>query len=53
MPLPKDSELFLDVVLPKSRIGTLIHLYDHVLEYNFKLKEKNLIELCNNLGYEI
>ncbi len=53
MPLPKTSEEFLDVALPKIKEKGTIHLYSFLNEKEIKNEEKKIINLCNELGYNI
>lgn len=53
MPLPKTSEEFLDVALPKVKEKGMIHLYAFLNEKDINQEEKKIINLCKALGYKV
>jgi tRNA G37 N-methylase Trm5 len=55
MPLPKNAEDFLDVVLKVSRKGTIIHFYDFLHESEFDIAREKIKKACKiaNKKYEI
>ncbi len=50
MPLPKSSELYLDIALGASKKGTLIHLYQFLREGEIAAYGKQLAGYCLKLG---
>ncbi len=53
MPLPKTSEEFLDIALPKIKPKGIIHLYSFINEKDTTLEAKKIKKLCSQLGYSI
>jgi tRNA G37 N-methylase Trm5 len=55
MPLPKNAEDFLDVVLKVSRKDTIIHFYDFLHESEFDIAKEKIRKACliANKKYEI
>ncbi|RIB35651.1 MAG: hypothetical protein BXU00_00935 [Candidatus Nanoclepta minutus] len=53
MPLPKESDLFLEVAIPAIKDGGIIHLYHFLSEENYlEEAEKILEEYSNRIGFE-
>ena len=52
MPLPKSADDFIDIALEKSRIGTIIHLYDFIHEDRINEKQENIKHIINKLGFK-
>lgn len=52
MPLPKTSEDFLDVALPKIKKGGIIHLYSFLHEDSIRKEAKKIKEICSRYGKE-
>lgn len=53
MPLPKTSEEFLDVALPVVKSGGIIHLYAFLNERDIVNEGENIIDLCEEMGFEV
>lgn len=51
MPLPKESSLFLEMVLPKLKKNGIIHLYQFANETEFGVCAQKIVEKCVSLGY--
>jgi len=53
MPLPKESDLFLDVAIPAIKNGGVIHLYHFLSEENYMEEAKKILdEYSKKLGFE-
>ena len=53
MPLPKTSEEFLDIALPKIKNRGIIHLYSFLNEKDIDNEKIKIINLCDRLGFKI
>ena len=53
MPLPKISEEFLDVVLPKTRKGSIIHLYSFLNEQDIPYYARKIRAFCKQEGKKV
>lgn len=55
MPLPRNAEDFLDIVLKISKKGTIIHFYDFLHESEFDVAKQKIRNACEIAGkkYEI
>ncbi len=53
MPLPKTSEEFLDIALPKVRKGGTINLYAFLNEKDIAPEAKRIKRMCKDLGYPV
>ena len=53
MPLPKTSEDFLGVSLPKIKEKGLIHLYSFLNEKNIDTEAKKIKKICEKLGTNV
>ena len=53
MPLPKTSEEFLDIALPVVKSGGMIHLYAFLNEKEIVAEGQNIVDLCEELGYDV
>ncbi|MAG73925.1 hypothetical protein CL620_06425 [archaeon] len=53
MPLPKTSEAFLYVALPKVKKGGWIHLYAFLDEKDIMSEAKRVKKICSDLGYNV
>ncbi len=53
MPLPKTSEEFLDVALPKVKSGGTIHLYSFLNAQDIVSEGQNIVDYCEELGFEV
>jgi len=53
MPLPKTSEEFLDVALPKAKKKGMIHLYAFFNEKNLAEETKKIEGICHRLNYNV
>lgn len=53
MPLPKSSEEFLDLALPKVKKNGIIHLYAFFNEKNLLKETKKIKKICNQLRYPV
>jgi len=53
MPLPKDSEKYLDLALKKSKSGTVIHLYSFFYEQSLNEEVKKVKDQCKSLGASV
>jgi len=53
MPLPKTSEEFLDVALPVVKSGGIIHLYSFLNEKDIVNEGQNILDLCEEMGFEV
>ena len=53
MPLPRSAEQFLDVALKVVQKKGIIHLYGFLAEEEFTDYKKEIISICQNLGYTI
>lgn len=53
MPLPKTSEEFLDVALPACKKGGMIHLYAFLNEKEIVSEGQNIVDLCEELGFDV
>lgn len=53
MPLPKTSEEFLDVALPVVKKGGMIHLYAFLNEKDIVSEGQNIVDLCEELGFDV
>lgn len=51
MPLPKESELFLELVLSKLKKKGMIHLYQFANEAEFGVCAQKIVKKCLSLGY--
>lgn len=51
MPLPKESDLFLDVVLSKTKKNSVIHLYQFSNESEFNCCAEKIVRKCASFGY--
>ncbi len=53
MPLPKTSEEFLDIALPKVKSSGMLHLYTFLNEKEIVDEGQNLLDLCEELGFDL
>ena len=53
MPLPKTSEKFLDLALPKIKKGGVIHFYSFLHETQISNETKKIKQLCKKYGREV
>ena len=53
MPLPKTSEEFLDVALPKIKSEGTIHLYAFLNEKEIEDEGKRIVALCEEMGFPV
>ena len=53
MPLPKSSDEFLDVALPKVKKGGVIHLYAFLNEAEIDSEARKIRKKCKELGYSV
>lgn len=51
MPLPKDAENFLEDVLPKTKKGSIIHMYDFVHEEQLINRQQEILDTLKKKGY--
>ncbi|MFH1276379.1 MAG: class I SAM-dependent methyltransferase family protein [Candidatus Woesearchaeota archaeon] len=53
MPLPKTSEEFLDIALPKVKKNGMIHLYAFFNIKDLKEETQKIINICNKLKFKV
>ena len=53
MPLPKTSEEFLDVALPKIKKKGTIHIYAFLNEKDIEEESKRMVKLCKEIGFSM
>jgi len=53
MPLPKTGEEFLDIALPKTKKGGIVHLYAFLNEKDIDSEAKKVKEICKKLNSKV